>query len=45
MFDMLCKKHNVVKMETVGKTFMAAAGLNVCVPGITFVCVLLAVGI
>lgn len=32
MFDMLCKKHNVVKMETVGKTFMAAAGLNVRLP-------------
>lgn len=32
MFDLLCVKHNVVKMETVGKTFMAAAGLNVSTP-------------
>ena len=28
LFDMLCIKHGVTKMETVGKTFMAAAGLQ-----------------
>jgi class 3 adenylate cyclase len=28
MFDVLCIKHDVTKMETVGKTFMAASGLQ-----------------
>ncbi len=28
LFDVLCMKHGVTKMETVGKTFMAASGLQ-----------------
>lgn len=30
IFDQLCLKHNVQKIETVGKTYMACAGLKEC---------------